>query len=131
MGKATQSHPTCDGSGQPSATTVHGTTTTGGHSAPDGVCESADLLGTAGRELEARGLRVRYLDSEEHLTDIEVSDPSCAESGRVSGGNDGYLIWERWGPKMGTPSEAIVDIVETVLIGKDDLRAPVHEAMVR
>jgi hypothetical protein len=132
MGKTTQSPPACGASEPPSAATERDTPRSGGPSVAEDVAGSAEILGAAGRVLEARGLRVRYFGSGENLADIEVSDPACAANGRISIGNDGYLIWERWGPTMGAPSaEAIVNIVVSVLTGHVESRAPAHESTVQ
>jgi hypothetical protein len=75
----------------------------------------AGLLAGIGGKLAIRGLAVSDVRYNGELLELDVTNPGNLDKGKVNIGNDGYLIWERWGPINGNVAGTIVDIVVNLL----------------
>ena len=82
---------------------------------PMGGDALAGLLAGIGGKLAIRGLAVSDVRYNGELLELDVTNPGDPDKGKVNIGNDGYLIWERWGPINGNVAGTIVDIVVSLL----------------
>ena len=82
---------------------------------PMGGDALAGLLAGIGGKLAIRGLAVSDVRYNGELLELDVTNPGDPDKGKVNIGNDGYLIWERWGPINGNVAGTIVDIVVNLL----------------
>jgi hypothetical protein len=82
---------------------------------PMGGNALAGLLAGIGGKLAIRGLAVSDVRYNGELLELDVTNPGDPDNGKVNIGNDGYLIWERWGPVNGNVAGTIVDIVVNLL----------------
>jgi hypothetical protein len=82
---------------------------------PMGGDAPAGLLAGIGGKLAIRGLAVSDVRYNGELLELDVTNPGNPDKGKVNIGNDGYLIWERWGSVNGNVAGTIVDIVTSLL----------------